>query len=339
MPFSHFFLDLAKRTFHPVKIDGMIHTNGVVVLGDKAYFAGPTTGGNKIVRTDGRSTQPIPDPPGEGRLRLGMDGDHLLAIRTDTVYRFDAGKWTVLVKTPTPIPWSLVPPVRFGNRIYVRDEGRMEDDKRLWWIDLAAGGKLVAFDQDCGVVGPAGPRWENVWSYAVEPSGCLWVAAGFSLIRWDPVGGYRIALMNGSPSFKGQLIAGSDPAQTNTSWTLVADTFNPPPLAVCGIWIQDDRSILLAGPQGFFHLTGDTLTVLATFNKAAPKKSNEYYSDDYKWPWDFTHLVPVGKDRWILGDHWHGLFLLQRDSDGNYHCSWLDEKSGPALTLDQLHVP
>jgi hypothetical protein len=343
-----YFLDSKCSGIHPLRVKGMTRVDSEIVIGAKAYFAGSAPRGDLLVVSDGHSVQPLPSPPGSGRFRLGQDGERLLVLRKEAVYRLDGDKWSLVVETQTPIPWSLVPPLRVGNRIYLRDEGRGEDDKRLWWIDLDHGGDISCFDKDCGVVGPAGPRWENVWSFAVEPSGRLWAAAGYSLLRWDPTAGYHVALMNGNPAFTGELIRGTDPATTNTSWTQIDphDSSETVALAITGIALGPaPDTITLCGPKGLFRLTGNVLTPLLTFTKTAQEvpmgELNPTTKEEnvYHWSLDPTHLLPFGKDSWLIGGHWEGVYLLARDKNGAYQFTALDEKSEPEVTLDQLPSP
>jgi hypothetical protein len=343
-----YFLDSQCQAVHPLRVKGLTRVESAVAIGAKAYFSGPASQGNLIVESDGHSIQPLPSPPASGRFRLGQDGDRLLVVRKQAVYRLDGDKWSLVVETKTPIPWSLVPPLRIGNRIYLRDEGRGEDDKRLWWIDLDHGGDVSCFDKDCGVVGPAGPRWENVWSFAVEPDGRLWSAAGYSLVRWDAMTGYRIALMNGNPAFTGELIRGTDPATTNTSWTQIDshDSSETVALAITGITLGPaPDTITLCGPKGLFRLTGNVLTPLLTFTKTAQEvpmgELNPTTKEEnvYHWSLDPTHLLPLGNDSWLVGGHWEGVYLLARDKSGIFHFTVLDEKFGPEVTLDQLPSP
>ncbi len=136
-----YFLDLAKRTTHKLQIAGMNQVENALVIGSQAYFEGHGANGDVLISSDGKSIQPVENPPGSGTLRLGIDGDHLLAVRSRAVYRLQDGRWASLIETSDEIPATLIPPVKSGNRIYLRDEGHYEDNKRLWWIDLARSGK------------------------------------------------------------------------------------------------------------------------------------------------------------------------------------------------------
>ncbi len=219
-----YFLDLAHRSVRPLRIESMKNIENAIVLAGTAWFEGPGATGESLVAFDGKTVRSIQPPPDSGTLRLGQDGDKLLAVRPRAIYRWEGDRWTLIVRMHENIPVALVPPARFGNRIYLRDEGWGEDNKRLWWIDLDSG-HIVKFDEACGFVTSEGPRWENVMSYAVEPGGRLWLTPGYSLVRWDAAQGYRVALMNGKPVFDGQLIESqsADSPSLSQGWTLASN--------------------------------------------------------------------------------------------------------------------
>jgi len=334
-----YFLNLEQRSVRPISIDGMKHIENAIVLAGTAWFEGPGPSGESLVAFNGKTVHPVDLPPGSGTLRFGQDGDKLLAVRPRAIYRWEGGRWTTIVRMHEPIPIALVPPARFGNRIYLRDEGEGEDDKRLWWIDLDSG-HIASFDEACGLVTPEGPRWENVWSYVVEPSGRLWLSPGYSLVRWDRTSGYRIALMNGKPVFDGQLIESESPdsPQLSKGWTLASNGVEKTqPFASVGLRLCADGALDVMGPNGLFRVSGDTVSPLLEFTHTAqniPKNKDDDGLMD--WTLDPTHFLPLDHDSYLIGSHWYGVYLLAKDSEGVYHFTLLDGNIGPDITLKEI---
>jgi hypothetical protein len=335
---SPYFLDLAKESVRPIQIAGMTRIENAIVLGGTAYFEGTNASHEVLIAFDGKSSRSLDLPPDSGTLRLGQDGGQLLAVRPRTIYRRDGDRWTLIVRMHDIIPLALVPPTRVGDRIYLRDEGHEEDDKRLWWIDLVSG-HIASFDKDCGVVGPEGPRWENVWSYTVEPSGRLWLAPGYSLVRWDRDGGYRVAVMNGKPAFDGQLIAGLAPDTSNmgAGWTMASNgEERQTQMAATGLTLLPEGTLDVIGPSGLYRVAGDKIMPLLAFRNTLqdiPKSKND---DGMHWQFDPTHFLPLEHRAYLIGDHWAGVYLLAKDASGIYRFTALDEKIGPQITLDEI---
>jgi hypothetical protein len=338
-----YFLDLDKRTLRKIRVPGLSDVWSGIVLAGQAYFTG--TGGNAIVAADGKTIRTVAPPPGKGALRLGRDGDHLLAFRPRGIYRRDGDGWTTLLETKADLPAALVPPEKFGNRIYLRDEGHDEDNKQLWLIDLAHR-RMTTFDRACQVVGPEGPRWENVWSYAVDGAGQVWLAPGYSLVRGDEDGGYRVALMNGHAEFDGQLMEGIEPQDSPLpdGWSAAGTgAEKQAPLAACGITVlPDGKTVMVIGPNGLFQIADGAITPLLAFRNMAQlvtmKELNPYTKEpnQYHWSVDPTHLVPLPNGAFLIGNHWEGVYLLAKDGQGRYGFTSLDEKLGPDVMLQEI---
>jgi hypothetical protein len=334
-----YFLDLARRSVRPIRIDGMKQIENAIVLAGTAWFEGPTASGESLVAFNGKTVRSIQPPPDSGALRFGQDGDKLLAVRPRAIYRWDGDRWTLVVRMHENLPIALVPPERYGNRIYLRDEGWGEDNKRLWWIDLDSG-HIAKFDEACGLVTSEGPRWENVWSYAVEPDGRLWLAPGYSLVRWDPAGGYRVALMNGKAVFDGQLLESQDldPSSLSKGWTLASNgAEKTQSFASVGLLLRADGALDVMGPNGLFRVAGDTITPLVAFKNTMQDIPKNATDDGLKdWALDPTHFLPLDHDAYLIGSHWEGLYLLAKDAGGVYRFTLLDGKIGRDITLREM---
>lgn len=340
--FPAYVVDIAKEQLRPVQIPEMARVENAVVVdnGATAYFHGPSAeGGVKKeilleVRADG-SRHLLPTPPGTGFIRLGLGvNNELLVVRPEVVYRWRAGKpsaqqWERLYTgSPNkPLPFSGIPPQLLGNRLYFRDEGYGEDDKRLSWLPLNvpappnAPPGIAYFDEDTGMVGSDGPRWENVWSVAytagTSPTGTLWIASGHiygqpSLLCWTPGGGYRIALFNGRTHFGGDFFENGDLEQD----------YDPATVTVTGIETpKTDGSFRVIGPHGIYEIKAGTIRPLLRFTGTGD--------------WIPTHLLALKPGVTLLGGHFGGVYLLKTKaiSKQAFRVIRLDERIGPPIRL------
>ena len=119
-----FFLDLQQRVVHPIRLPEITRLEEGVVIGGKAYFHGTTNGTNVVLEVDGKIHNALPLPPGDGALRLGIDHDHLLAIRPHSVTRWAEEQWQSVYHGSVSLPRCGVPPQLIGRRLYFRDEGQ-----------------------------------------------------------------------------------------------------------------------------------------------------------------------------------------------------------------------
>lgn len=313
-----YFLDLTTMTLYPIRLPEMDQVLEGLVLQDKAYFHGLKQGRDVLVAIQGGKHLPLPTPEGTGLLQLGIDqeGDGksaLLAVRPQRVLGWE-GQWKTLSQFQEKLPYGILPPQKFGSRLYIRDEGREEDDKQLSWREENSPNAPVYFTQHVGLVGPEGPRWENVWSYLQTPDGTLWISAGniigsASLIRWNKETGYRIALWNNGVHFDGELL-GEDAREDTPNHTL----------AITGIATRPDNSLLLIGPHGLFRLQDRRITPLLRFRR----EPND---------WIPTHLLELDSDTFLAGGHFGGIYRFHKGADGLYHVSPLQAKIGAPKTL------
>lgn len=230
------------------------------------------------------------------------------------------------------LPHSGVPPQILGDRLYFRDEGTYEDDKRLSWLDVKppapkAPSRLVYFDEDTHLVGSEGPRWENVWSYGVAAGGggTVWIATGNTigaqtLIRWTPEAGYRVALYNDSTDFNGEFFA-------KDSW----ENTDSDILSVTGIEAPTGNGSFHAiGPKGMFEITNTQIKTLVRFRTTTQEipTADGYVSH---WNWIPTHLIALSPRVYFVGGHFGGLYLLKQQQSGGFQVVPLDDSPTPPL--------
>lgn len=296
------FLDLKTGILHPVKARGGERVEDAVVVGDFAYL----NCGKRIVRVGkgARSSLPMPAFAAEEKLpvRLGVGyaksgkADTLLAVGARDVARWNGKGWTSIWDGKLDLPPCALPAQRFGDFLYLRDEGSGEDNKRLFWIDLAHPGRPVAFDEHVGVVGSYGPRWENVWDYAVTPDGTRWISTNSeeeaaSLLAWHPLHGYRVSLYHASPQWRDDLLG---------------DDRKAPPYSLCALEPQSDGSLSGAGPSGLFTIRDRQIRQELRFDNVR----------NVFGIWSPSKLLTVGPNLKFLGDGFGGMILVRKDARG-----------------------
>ncbi|RYG29772.1 hypothetical protein EON81_26130 [bacterium] len=217
----------------------------------------------------------------------------LLALGGGKLARWTGTRWRLIPCGKVDFPITVLPPEKIGQRLTFRDEGDNEDDKRLAWLDLANPPGLTTFDRHVGVVGPEGPRWENVWSYARAGDGMWWISTGSavgntSLLRWAPREGYRVALYNDTTRWTGDFF-------TKTRSRELSPRTN---FAVTGIEPRSDGGITAVGPHGLFSIKDGLIERLVSFERASEN-------------WTPSTLLSLDQKRTLLGGHWGGLILLQ----------------------------
>ena len=313
-----YFLDLTTMRLHPVRLPEMDHVKQCIVIQDHAYFYGLKQGRDTLLDLHGKERVGLPVPPEKGFLRLGMETSetgekHLLVVRPHSVSRWN-GQWQLLYQAKDPLPDGALPPQRLGLRLYFRDEGLNEDDKRLSWLEGPTSNAPIYFDEHVGLVGSEGPRWENVWSYVQTPDRALRLTPGSiisspSLLRWDQSKGYQIALFNDSTTFQGDLL-GED-SRENASRQAFAAT---------GLEARADNGVHVIGPHGLISVLDHRLTPLLRFQQT-PRD------------WIPTHLLTLNANAFLVGGHFGGVYLFRKGAEGSYHVFPLKKKQGRPKTL------
>lgn len=320
-----FFLDLQTRKLSPIVArEGDVVEDAVVIEGHAYLNLVRGTKGRVLELSQGKRTF-IPWPSfGTTPLRpvrLGVEETAtgkplgLLAVGNGRLARWKGGRWQTIPCGTATFPDCVLPPRKIADRLVFRDEGRHEDDKRLAWIDLAHPKGLVSFDQNVGVVGSEGPRWENVWDYATDGTDGWWVSTGHvsgatSLLRWTPGMGYRVALYHES-------IAGmSDPFGRDRAKSGPAARRFP----ITGLEAGRDGRLTAIGPDGLYALEGKRLRTLLRFENS-PKG------------WTPSTLRRLNATTTLAGGHWGGLFLLERRPSGATVAQNVGDRLSPALRL------
>ncbi len=286
-----------------------------VVAKSRLYTLGTRKKNLLLCESNSVSERKLPLPPGSGWLTLGISQSGLLGIREHAVYNWSGVRWNTLITTKYALPKCVVPAEQIGERIYFRDEGYGEDDKRLSWIDLTKPDTLNYFEQDTKMTGSQGPRWEFVNSYLKDKSNKLWISAGHSaqsLFCWTKKEGYKIAAMNNRLTFDGVHLFGP-----NEFFGI-----NAKDIAITGMIEEGQDELLCIGPSGMYKLKGKTLTQVLRFSNASQDNSKKGGCDATTFA--PTHMVKLGTDDYFVGTHWGGTLRLKKDQSGAFKLTLLD---------------
>lgn len=317
-----FLVDLEHSTINPLKVPELDSIENLILLGDNLYLHGSHGSSQRLLEISDKNRKDLPLPEGDGWIRLGFAKDELLAVRAHAIFAWRDGKWQKIYTTGSDLPCTVMPPQLIGGRVYFRDEGSNESNKRLSWIDLNSDNpaKLNYFDENVGLVGFEGPRWENVNSFA-ETAGKLWICTGDftnSLLLWSKNDGYHIVTINNELTFDGKSLLG------HGTWRSIPDS----DIAITCVFPQDSGPLLAFGPTGMYSLNGHELTPILRFNNAIQDTPNMSHIT-----WVPTHVFKVGADDYFIGTLWGGTMRLRRDEQRRFSLQLLDAKLGKPVRL------
>jgi hypothetical protein len=311
-----YFLDLKTQTIHPIAIPEIEKVHSAVVVGGVAYFSG-TTGSKPVVMAIGNGSRSSLAMPEEKDVpQLGIAGENVMAVYRNAVYVMDDGTWSKVYSGSKPLPKSGPPPRMFGNTVLIRDEGDNESDKRLWRLELGDNPRLIGIDDEIGVCGTDGPRWETCFSYCVTREGDLWATLGMdaeltSLVKRSPTGQFRIAVMLNNRRFEGDILGGSKP---NDGLSISALTPSP------------DGSLLAVSDHFIYRISGTRVTKLVAFGN-----TGQGISSDDDWGWDPSDILELDGDNTVVSGMYGGIYLIHRDNRGVCSMVPLDEKVGKPI--------
>jgi hypothetical protein len=306
------------RQIHKIRVGEVNDVHSAVIAGQRAWFAGTTDGKAVLVGVSGQDRITLALPEDGEPPQLGMDGQSLLTVYPKTIYRLTDRTWTLVHSGNVLLPRSGPPPHLHGNMIFFRDEGRNENQKRLWWLTLGEQPGLTALDRDTGLVGPEGPRWENSFSCHVAKNGDLWACVGEgyarkSLLRRSRGGSYSIALMNNSVRFTENLFGSPETDQG---------------LSVSAVTTLADDTLLLVGETGLYRLKGNELVQDLAFTNTREQTSREKGIYVSRWNWDASNILVLDDKSYFISATFGGVYLLSKGNDGQWSFLCLDEKLG-----------
>jgi hypothetical protein len=338
----HFFDD-RDRKIHPIKIPDITYLVYSVVAGGGGWFAGMRNDCSPVLyRANPSEKSEVALPRTDEVPQLGLDGEVVLLIYSNAIFRFSNSSWQSVYSGEVKLPLSGPPPRQFGGKIYFRDEGHGENEKRLLYFDLQTQ-RLVGVGSDTGLVGPSGPRWENSFGYWVARDGTLWVSFGEgfekkSLVCRKADGSYGIAIINDDVEFHGGLLGDDDQegpqltAISSGGWKTMgntpqanADKSGP---SIYGVTELADGTLLGAGDRALYKIKNDRIVRLLAFkntHQLIPSKHGSYH-----WDWDPTDILVRGDDNYLISGTFGGVCLLYRAKNA-WQFQPLDQKLGDPI--------
>jgi hypothetical protein len=319
-----YFLDLHTKKIHPINIPEIEELQAAVVVGGVAYFSGTTKGTPALVSVGSGSRALLTLPVESASPQLGTDGVNLLAAYKNSIYGLGEKEWSVIYQGDIQLPRSGPPPQKSGNKVLFRDEGRGENMRRLWWLELTPKPKLVSLDQDIGVVGPNGPRWENSFSYCFTLAGDLWATVGEgsekkSLVKRSAAGGtYGLAIVHNSVRFDGTLLGnrGSDDG-----------------LSVSAVSVGKNGALLAAGDRGLYSIQSQQIRQLVAFENTEQKILINNGKNVYHWHWDPSDILESSGETYIVSGASGGIYMITHGDSSKYTMEALDETFGEELAF------
>ena len=285
-------IDLTSNTIKAIECPQLDEIISSVQINDVLWIYGKKGKTGKLDSIQKGKTKTLSLPDDEGNPTLGIFSDDLIAVYSHKIYRLSgSAKWTEIFSSTKDIPNSSLPPAVYDDLLYIRDEGFGENRKSLWLIDLKSS-KMEKFYEKTGLVGTYGPRWENNFSYSLDPKGNLYVTAGEgsspkSLIRQSKTGSFEFLVYEDK-------INGKNIPKLDISAVNATDTY-----------------VLLAGQSGLFKLTGNTLTPIVYFKNTRqliPQKNDS----NYHWGWYPSDIIELSTDDYLISGTFGGTYRIKK---------------------------
>ena len=307
-----YYYDPADQEIHEIVVPEITDVCSALVAGTIAWFTGVKDGKSVLLGIDGEKRIAVPLPMDGPPPLLGLNQRQLLVVYPKDVFTSEGAKWKHLLAYEKVLPKSGPPPELHGNLLFLRDEGRGQDEKRLWWLGIDGKTGLTSLDKNIKVVGSYGPRWENSFSYAVTGSGDVWASVGAghtckSLLHRSSDGSYSIAIMNNSLEFTPDLLGSANTDQG---------------IAVSAVTLCSEGAVLLAGDSGIYRLVGKELTQEVAFQDTLQDVSN----------WSPSNIVEFHRDSYFMSGAFRGIYLLSKVSGKDWIFRKLDGKLGTDVT-------
>ncbi len=298
-----YLIDLDTNEIRPIECPELDEILSSVQIGDVLWIYGKKNGAGKLVSLKRGKSKTVGLPSEEENPVLGICSGDLIAVYSRTVYRLSSSKWKIIFTSEEDIPKSVVPPQVIDGVLYIRDEGVGGNCKSLWLVDLKSS-RIESFHAKTGLVGPYGPRWENNFSYSADGNGNLYVTAGEgystkSLIR---------ILKNGSMEF---LIYESEIKGYGSQY-----------IDSSALTASSDGSVLIAGHDGLYRLTGNKLCAIVRFRNAKqqiPLKGGNVHH----WTWHPSAILELGADDYLISGDFGGTYRVKK-TDGTWEIIVID---------------
>ncbi len=313
IPACHF--DLAERKIHRIRVAEIQEIRAATVVGDRAWFAGLTNGKPVLVGIGERDRITVDLPQTDEVPNLGIDGRSLLAVYSQAIFRLTNDQCTLVHSGGELLPRCEVPPQLHANLVFLRDEGRKEIGKRLWWLTLGEPSRLTALDYDLGGVDKEILGREGVSSYCVTKNGDIWACtADGTLLRRSQDGRCSIAIFHGSVEFGENLLHRVTRDQG---------------LLVSAVTALPDDTLLLASDAGLYRLRGNELVQDLAFLPEEVKHSPGGGKVAAYLDLRPNTILVLNDQSYVIGSGaWRGVYLLRKGTDGQWTCLPVEDLRG-----------
>lgn len=338
-----YYFDPADRRMHRVGVPEVNEVYGAVVAGERAWFGGVTNGELVVVGVSDHDRLTVPLPQDDEMPDLGVDGASLLAVYKKTIYRLEDRTWTVVHSGDVLLPRSSLPPQRYGNTVFFREEEEMGGRQvyRLWWLTMAQPPHLSVLDRRLRVITAGVLGLREVTSWCLTDQGDLWVCTGEHylgncLLRRSRDGSFAIATVGSS-------------VQLAEDWPDLRQKYQG--AAVSAVRALSDNGLLLAGRTGLYRLEDNELVQELAFSLDRPLvevKARDRVVDHVTWrrkdgkmvkevtkvvqkapeerrqvvssvPWLPTSVLQLEDGAYFIGsDTWEGAYLICQGDDGQW---------------------
>lgn len=315
-----YYLDVAKKTVHPVRIPEFEALQSVVVADTIAYFSGTSKGRHALVAVGGGNRSVIHLPLPDESPQLGVDASRLLAVYRRSIYRLEDGKWAVLHSGNTDLPRSGSPPRRVRDQVFFLEKSDSEIKRGLGWLNLGKCPGMVFLAEDIGLVGRRGLRWENSLSYCWSANGDLWAALGLektSVIRRSVDGSHGIATINDRVTFDG---------------ALQGESHSDAALPISAVSCISGQVLVAAGRSGLYSVDGKSIEVLLRFANTA-QDIRESDGSTYHWQWIPTNILLLRPRCYVAAGEYGGVYLIQPEADEKRAVVPLDDRLGHVVSF------
>lgn len=266
-----------------------------------------------LVQVGGARRTPWRLPRAAEMPRLGTYGGALLLIYDDAMYQLTTVGWSVVL-TQGQVPRGITATSSHGQHVYFLQQDAVDGEGRLSWFEMAGpgrwGGVSDELSRQMGELTPS--PWKTAWSYAVAPTGHLWIVAGHSfgdqsLLERDARGLYRAHVV--SP--------------------LIDAASHAPTLSALSF---DDTGVLVAaGPHGVYRLHLGTLTPVVSFENIEQLVTDG--DDLLHWEWQPQHFVAIGEGRYVIAGAQGGVYVVTLLPDNRASLRAVDDRLGAPLTM------
>lgn len=308
-----FHLDARDMTLRPVRISELGRIHSFTVVKGTCWVVGLDGARPVLVEVDARDRTARRLPREHELPRLSTYGDALLLIYEDAMYQLTSEGWSA-IPIPGAIPREATAISSHGQRIYYMERDAVDGENRLRWVESTGRGLSsdvpAELSRQMGELTPS--AWTGARSYAVAPTGHLWLIAGYSF------GGRSLLERDANGYYRAHVVA-----------PLVDATSDAPTLSA--LTFDGSGMLVAAGPDGVYRLHGGALTTLVSIENTVQHVTEG--RDVLHWEWQPEHLVAVGEGKYVVAGAEGGIYVVTLSSGDRASIRAVDDRIGRPLRM------